>query len=54
MVSMVLNRYSCPACGHEWEDRWSCACNDQCVVCRRKDVEPTASEDLNESEGQDG
>lgn len=39
------NHYRCPECGEEWEDRWSCACNDECPGCGLKDIEPYRSED---------
>ena len=26
----VLNEYTCPACGTEWESEWDCACDDDC------------------------
>jgi len=26
-------------CNTEWEDEWSCACNDDCPVCGRE-IEP--------------
>lgn len=36
----VLNEYTCPACGHEWEDEWDCACNDDCPACGCREVMP--------------
>lgn len=35
-------------CGVEWDDTWSCGCNDDCPVCG-KEIEPYDSEDLEES-----
>ncbi|TXG96149.1 MAG: hypothetical protein E6R08_10275 [Nevskiaceae bacterium] len=29
----VLNEYHCTHCGHEWEDEWTCACDDECPNC---------------------
>lgn len=26
-------RYVCPACDCEWQDQWSCACDDECPNC---------------------
>lgn len=43
-----LNHYQCP-CGEEWEDSWSCMCNDRCPSCN-KEIEPYASEDLEEGD----
>ena len=28
-----LNYYKCTTCGHEWVDRWSCGCDDECDQC---------------------
>jgi hypothetical protein len=28
-----LNYYKCAVCGTEWEDEWSCGCNDHCPGC---------------------
>ena len=39
----VVNHYRCPGCGEEWEDTWSCACNDECPGCGLKDIEPHRS-----------
>jgi len=36
-----LNQYRC-VCGEEWEDVWSCACDDRCPVCRTE-MEPYRS-----------
>lgn len=38
----MLNYYKCP-CGEEWQDNWTCACNDRCPKCN-KEIEPYASE----------
>jgi hypothetical protein len=42
-----LNRYR--HCGREWEDRWSCACNDRCPVCDAE-IEPYESEEIDAEE----
>jgi hypothetical protein len=31
--------YTCPSCGHDWEEQWSCACNSQCPECGATDIE---------------
>lgn len=36
----ITSRYSCPECGQDWQDTWTCACNSQCPACGLKDVEP--------------
>ena len=28
-----LNHYECDDCSQAWEDRWSCACDDECPEC---------------------
>ncbi len=38
-----VNHYRCPECGEEWQDEWSCACNDECPGCGLKDIEPRES-----------
>jgi hypothetical protein len=37
------NHYRCE-CGHEWQDTWSCMCNDRCPKCN-KEIEPYDSDD---------
>jgi hypothetical protein len=32
-------------CGEEWEDEWSCLCDDECPRCG-KDIEPDAWEEV--------
>ncbi|WP_313479181.1 hypothetical protein, partial [Stutzerimonas kunmingensis] len=32
-------------CGAEWQDAWSCQCNDECPVCGAE-IEPYRSEDF--------
>ncbi len=40
------NKYSCGECGTQWEDQWSCTCDDECPNCGASDYSPTESEDL--------
>ncbi|WP_158607257.1 hypothetical protein [Neopusillimonas maritima] len=40
----LLNHYHCEACDIEWEDAWSCACNDRCPQCNNE-TEPYHSDD---------
>jgi hypothetical protein len=28
-----LNFYKCPECGEQWQDEWSCMCDDRCPSC---------------------
>jgi len=39
------NYYRCPSCDAEWEDVWTCCCNDRCPVCN-KEIEPYNSEEF--------
>jgi DNA-directed RNA polymerase subunit RPC12/RpoP len=34
-----LNLYRCDDCGTEWQDQWSCACDDRCPECDAE-IEP--------------
>ena len=38
------NHYHCERCNTEWEDTWSCTCNDRCPECNAE-TEPYTSED---------
>lgn len=49
MSETYLNQYR--HCGIEWEDTWSCACNDRCPVCN-KEIEPYKSELTTEADWQ--
>ncbi len=42
---IYLNRYRCDDCAEEWEDQWSCGCNDECPTCGHE-IEPYESLDL--------
>lgn len=39
-----LNNYDCP-CGAQWDDIWSCGCDDECPQCGA-DVSPSESEEI--------
>jgi hypothetical protein len=39
------NQYECPRCGTEWEDQWSCGCDDECPDCGL-DCSPVTSEEI--------
>lgn len=30
---LLLIDYRCTECGTEWQDEWSCACDDDCPTC---------------------
>ncbi|WP_114390816.1 hypothetical protein [Notoacmeibacter marinus] len=40
------NQYRCDECGAEWEDEWSCCCDDECPECQAGDWQPYDSENL--------
>jgi hypothetical protein len=40
----MRNNYACD-CGEEWQDEWSCGCDDECPRCG-SDVSPDESEEL--------
>ena len=40
------NYYRCERCGHEWEDEWSCMCDDDCPECGARHMSPYKSDDL--------
>lgn len=45
-MAWFLNHYHCDDCGADWEDEWSCCCDDECPVCGSGDWSPVASDDL--------
>lgn len=38
-----LNSYRCDDCSEEWDDEWSCKCDDRCPICD-EEHEPYKSE----------
>jgi hypothetical protein len=47
-MAWFQNHYHCGDCGTEWEDEWSCCCDDECPNCGSGDWSPVESEDLTE------
>lgn len=39
-----INYYKCPVCGCNWDDEWSCACDDSCPNCGTKNISPIGSD----------
>lgn len=31
-------KYRCPACGHEWQEQWTSACDSECPNCGTEDI----------------
>lgn len=40
------NHYTCPQCGHSWQDSWTATCDDDCPSCGKRHISPTHSEDM--------
>ncbi|QDZ10919.1 hypothetical protein FPZ08_09250 [Devosia ginsengisoli] len=47
-MAWYRNHYHCGDCGTDWEDEWSCCCDDECPECGSRHWSPLASEDLTE------
>ena len=47
-MAWFRNRYSCDRCEFEWEDEWSCMCDDECPECGARDMCPYDGIDLTE------
>jgi hypothetical protein len=47
-MAWFRNHYRCYKCRSEWNDDWSCMCDDECPVCGARDVTPLDSDDLTE------
>ena len=45
-MAWYRNHYHCGDCGTDWEDEWSCGCDDECPNCGSGDWSPVESEDL--------
>jgi hypothetical protein len=45
-MALFRNFYRCAACGHEWIDVWSAACDDDCSRCGARHMSPVKSEDV--------
>ena len=43
---MLINRYCCPRCGNEWQDRWDCSCEDDCPSCGTRHITPVSSDEV--------
>lgn len=43
-----VNKYCCSDCNVQWEDVWSCMCDDKCPNCN-KEIEPYKSLEINEN-----
>lgn len=43
---MLRIEYHCPACGHDWQDEWECACDDDCPNCGERHIEASDWEEI--------
>lgn len=41
-----LNCYDCPSCGHNWEDEYSCAVDEDCPSCGLRHISPVSSNEI--------
>ncbi len=45
-MAWYLNHYHCGDCGTDWDDEWSCCCDDDCPTCGSRHWSPVDSDDL--------
>lgn len=45
-MAWFRNHYHCGDCGDDWEDEWSCCCDDDCPECGSRHWSPRESDDL--------
>lgn len=53
-MAWYLNHYECERCGRDWQDEWSCMCEDDCPHCGARHMSPVDSSDLSEIIIKDG
>jgi hypothetical protein len=53
-MAWYRNHYHCGDCGTDWEDEWSCCCDDECPHCGSRNWSPVESDDLTEVIRTDG
>jgi hypothetical protein len=47
-MAWFRNYYKCARCDYEWQDEWSCTCEDDCPECGARHMSPHESDDLTE------
>lgn len=47
-MAWFCNHYTCGRCGKNWDDEWSCTCDDDCPYCGARHMSPNDSDDLTE------
>lgn len=45
-MAWFLNHYICARCGRDWDDEWSCMCDDDCPHCGARHISPSESDEL--------
>jgi hypothetical protein len=45
-MAWFRNHYHCERCGEDWDDEWSCMCDDDCPHCGARHWSPVDSDDL--------
>jgi len=53
-MAWYRNYYKCARCDNEWEDQWSCMCDDDCPDCGARHMSPYDADDLTTVIEQDG
>jgi hypothetical protein len=48
-MAWYRNHYHCGDCGTDWEDEWSCNCDDDCPSCGSRHWSPVDWDDLTET-----
>jgi len=43
--AILTNHYTCPECGTDWQDEWSCAVDDDCPNCGARHISPHESQE---------
>lgn len=47
-MAWYRNHYTCDRCHRDWEDEWSCTCDDDCPHCGARHMSPGHSDELTE------
>jgi hypothetical protein len=53
-MAWYRNYYRCARCDYEWQDEWSCMCDDDCRDCGARHMSPYDADDLTEIVEKDG
>lgn len=53
-MAWFRNYYTCARCHSDWEDEWSCMCDDDCPHCGARHMSPRDSDELTEVIAREG